>query len=140
VSVRSERLILLPPVDSKENYLNGFWKWVEFLATDNYQGALDGLHWPRGTTLTAEALKHRVTTFFGGAVSWSVVVPNERLIGVINDAAEYQAQNQDGWGWLLAQVPLTTAPADPKDDEIPLMGLASSFFRATIRPALRAGI
>ena len=28
----------------------------------------------------------------------------------------------------MAQVPLTTEPADPKNDEIPLMGLASSFF------------
>jgi hypothetical protein len=28
----------------------------------------------------------------------------------------------------MAQIPLTTRPADPKDDAIPLMGLASSFF------------
>jgi hypothetical protein len=28
----------------------------------------------------------------------------------------------------MAQIPLTTQPANPKDDEIPLMGLASSFF------------
>jgi hypothetical protein len=28
----------------------------------------------------------------------------------------------------MAQIPLTTRPSDPKDDEIPLMGLATSFF------------
>ncbi len=52
----------------------------------------------------------------------------ERLVGVINDAAEVRPRGEDGSGWLLALVPLTTEPADPKDDKIPLMGLASSFF------------
>jgi hypothetical protein len=28
----------------------------------------------------------------------------------------------------MAQIPLTTEPADPKNDEIPLMGLATSFY------------
>ena len=28
----------------------------------------------------------------------------------------------------MAQIPLTTEPDDPKNDEIPLVGLASSFF------------
>src|SRR5262249_10150645 len=120
-----------PPVDSKANYLGGFWRWVEMLANDDYRGALEGLYWPRGTSWTPGALKSRITTFFGGDAPWSVVVPNERLIGVVNDAAEYQPQNQDGWGWFLAQIPLTTEPADPKNDAIPLMGLASSFF---VRP------
>ena len=123
-----EPLILLPQVDSKSSYLDGFWRWVALLADDDYQRALHALHWPRGTTWTPEALKHRVTTFFGGDAPWSVVIPNERLIGVINDAATYQPPNSEGWGWFMAQIPLTTDPADPKNDEIPLMGLAASFF------------
>jgi hypothetical protein len=101
---------------------------VELLAADDYQGALEALHWPKGTSWTPEELKGRVTTFFGGDTPWSVVVPNDRLIGVINDAAEFQPRNREGWGWFMAQVPLTTEPTDPKNDEIPLMGLASSFF------------
>jgi hypothetical protein len=28
----------------------------------------------------------------------------------------------------MAQVPVTTEPADPRNDEIPLMGVAASFF------------
>ncbi len=56
------------------------------------------------------------------------MVPNQRLVGVINDAAEFEPRNREGLGWLMAQVPLTTEPDDPKDDEIPLMGLATSFF------------
>src|SRR5262245_38153489 len=124
----SDRLIRIPPVDSKVNYLAGFWQWVELLANGDYPGAFEALHWPRGTWWTPEKLKTRITTFFGGDSPWFVVVPNDRLIGVINDAAEFQPRNEQGWGWFLAQVPLTTEPRNPKDDKIPLMGLASSFF------------
>jgi len=98
------------------------------LANDDYQHALEGLYWPHGTSWTPESLKSRITTFFGGNAPWSVIVPNDRLIGIINDAAEYEPQNQYGWGWFMAQIPLTTEPADPKNDKIPLMGLASSFY------------
>lgn len=55
-------------------------------------------------------------------------MPNDRLIRAIDDTAEFQPQNRDGRGWFMAQVPVTTEPDDPKNDEIPLMGLASSFF------------
>ncbi len=70
-----------------------------------------------------------ITTFFGGNDPWYVIVPNERLIGVTNDACEYATLQSNGRsGWFMAKIPLTTKPDDPKDDEIPLMGLASSFF------------
>jgi hypothetical protein len=136
LNLNGDRLIRLPPVDSKANYLDGFWLWVELLAGHDYQGALEALYWPNGTSWTPDALKTRITTFFGGSVPWSVVVPNDRLIGVVNDAAEFRPRNGNEWGWFLAQVPVTTEPADPKNDAIPLMGLASSFF---VRAATRAG-
>jgi hypothetical protein len=123
-----DRLIRLPTEDSKANYLAGFWHWIEFLASDDYQGAIEALYWPKGTSFTPKTLKERVTTFYGGDAPWSVVVPNNRLIAVINDAAQFQARGGDGFGWFMAQIPLTTEPADPKNDKIPLMGLASSFF------------
>ncbi len=126
--MNSDRLIRLPVEDSKANYLAGFWQWVELMAADDYQGALEALYWPKGTTFTPAKLRERVTTFFGGDASWSVVVPNDRLVGVINDAVEFQPRNREGWGWFRAQVPVTTEPADPKNDEIPLMGMASSFY------------
>jgi hypothetical protein len=128
LNLNGNRLIRLPSVDSKANYLAGFWRWVELLAADDYPGALEALYWPKRTPWTPDGLKSRVTTFFGGDAPWSVVVPNDRLIGVINDASEFQPRNHKGWGWFMAQVPLTTEPADPKADDIPLMGLASSFF------------
>ncbi len=126
--LNGNRVIRLPLLDTKANYLDGFWRWVELLAADDYQGALEALHWPKETLWTPEALKDRITTFWGGDAPWSVVVPNERLVGVINDDAQFEPRNQDGWGWFMAQVPVTTEPANPKDDKIPLMGVASSFF------------
>ena len=123
-----ELLIRLPVQDSKENYLEGFWRWVRLLADDDYQGALESLHWPRGSTWTQDTLKERVTTFFGGKDPWTVVIPNDRLVKVINDASDFQPRNQKGWGWLMAQIPVTTEPDDPKKDNILLMGLAASFF------------
>jgi hypothetical protein len=131
INLNGDRLIRLPLVDTKANYLDGFWRWVELLAADDYKGALEALHWPMATAWTPEGLKERITTFWGGGIPWSVVVPNQRLVGVINDAAEYQPRNPEGWGWFLAQVPVTTQPADPKSDVIPLLGVASSFF---VRP------
>jgi len=128
LNLNGDRLIRLPPVDTKANYLAGFWQWVELLAADDYRGALEALYWPKGTSWTPAALKNRVTTFWGGDEPWSVVVPNERLVGVINDGAQFEPRNAEGWGWFLAQVPVTTEPAEPKNDEIPLMGVASSFF------------
>jgi hypothetical protein len=127
LNINGDRLIRLPLVDTRANYLDGFWRWIELLAADDYRGALEALHWPRGTTWTPEVLKNRITTFWGGDAPWFVVVPNERLIGVINDAAEFQPRNGGECGWFLAQVPVTTEPTDPKNDEIPLMGVASSF-------------
>jgi hypothetical protein len=128
LNVTGDRLIRLPLVDTKPNYLDGFWQWVKLLAADDYRGALEALHWPEGTLWTPEALKVRITTFWGGDAPWSVVVPNERLVKAINDGAEFQPRNKNGRGWFLAQVPVTTEPADPNNDEIPLMGVASSFF------------
>ena len=128
MNLNGDALIRLPLVDSKVNYLDGFWLWVGLLANNDYPGALEALHWPKGTSWTPEALRNRITTFFGGDAPWFVVVPNDRLIGVINDAAKFEPRNEDGWGWFMAQIPVTTEPADPKNDKIPLMGLATSFF------------
>ena len=122
------KLILLPIVDSKENYLSGFWQWVELLAKDDYQSAIKALYWEHRTPSHPEDLKKRITTFFGGNQPWKVVIPNNRLIKVINDSFEYQARNGGKTGWFRGLIPLTNSSVDPKRDDIPLMGLAASFF------------
>ena len=128
MQLNGEHRILLPIENSKSNYLDGFWRWVKFLADDDYQRGIESLYWPRQPSWTPGTLKSRVTTFFGGGDPWFVIIPNQRLIGVINDAAEFQPRNPEGWGWFIAQIPLTTQPEDPLNDEILLMGLATSFF------------
>ena len=128
MELNGEHLIRLPREHSKRNYLDGFWRWVSILAEGDYQRALEALHWPEGTTWTPNTLRERITTFFGGDEPWSVVIPNNRLVDVINDAAEFDCNRPDGRGWFRAQIPLTTEPSDPKNDEILLMGLAVSFF------------
>ena len=127
MSLNGKLLIRLPTQDTRENYLDGFWRWVAVLANGDYPRAIEALYWPKGTTWTPHTLKERVTTFFGGDKPWSVVIPNDRLVGVINDAAETETERGRGRGWFLAQIPLTNEPADPKNDEICLMGLAVSF-------------
>ncbi len=122
-------MIRFPKEDSKDNYLAAFWRWVALLEADDYDGGVDALYWDKPTAWTGANLKERITTFFGGDDPWFVVIPNDRLIGVINDACQFATkQSDDHRGWFMAQIPLTTKPDDPKDDEIPLMGLASSFF------------
>lgn len=128
MQLNGEHLIRLPRKDSKSNYLGGFWRWVSILAEGDYQRALEAFYWPEGTTWTPDTLKDRVTKFFDGSKPWSVVVPNERLINVNNDAAEYGGGRPGGGGWFLAQIPLTTDPSDPTNDAIPLIGLAVSFY------------
>ncbi len=123
-----ESLIRLPVVDSKSNFLDGFWSWVKVLECRDFQRALESLYWESATTWTPEKLEKRITTFFGGEDAWSVVVPNDRLVNEINKSAEVELGNLSANGWFMAQIPLTTQPEKSKDDDIPLMGLAVSFF------------
>ena len=51
-----------------------------------------------------------------------------RLIGVVNDDAQFEPPNRDGTGWFMAQVPVTTEPLRSKADDIILQGVAVSFF------------
>jgi hypothetical protein len=125
---RDDPRILLPPVDSKENYLAGFWQWVQFLALRDYRRAIESLHWPNRRPWTPEDLEKHISTFFGGSTPWVAVVPNQRLIGVVNDAAQFEPRGKNAYGWFLAQIPVTNSNLDPKDDAIPLHGLATSFF------------
>jgi hypothetical protein len=85
------------------------------------------LYWKQSPAWTPDKLRERIRKFFGGSEPWVPIIPNQRLINAINDAAEIRPRNKDGWGWIMAQIPVTTQPRDPKDDKIPLMGLATSF-------------
>jgi len=128
MDARPTPLIRLPMEDSRANYLAAFWRWVEILSTGDYQGAIDALHWHAEPWHTGESLKENITTFFPGEKQWSVVIPNERLVRAIEAEAEVELKGAGKWGWFLAQIPLTTEPDKAKDDDVPLMGLAVSFY------------
>jgi hypothetical protein len=85
---------------------------------------------------TAETLRERVETFFGGEPRLTVVIPNDRLVGVINDAAKIQLPSE-GKAWMMAQIPLTHEPNRAKEDDVMLMGAAVSFFVVESREGLR---
>jgi hypothetical protein len=124
----NDRLIRLPLIDTKQNYLSGFWRWVGLIEAGDYQAAIDALYPPHGEGLTAEGLRKNITTFFGGELPWLVVTPNERLVRLVEELAEFQPRTGNRPGWFMATVPVTTHAADAKSDDIPLMGIASSFF------------
>jgi hypothetical protein len=128
MKLNGQHLIRLPIEDSKSNYTEGFWQWVSMLADGDYERAVEAIVWPKGSSMTADALKKCVTSFFGGDKPWSVVIPNDRLVNVINERIECEFGIPEGGGWFMGQIPVTTALTDPKDDGILLAGLATSFF------------
>jgi len=76
--------------------------------------------------------------FYGGDAPWSVIIPNERLVGVINEAAEVVLAGESAHGcsdpththnqgWMLCQIPVTNEPERAKEDDVVLMGVAASF-------------
>jgi len=118
----------LPKLDTREAYLRGFWGWVEIMAAGDYELAARSLDYGGRGGFTGETLKRRVEYFFGDEHHLTVAVPNERLVGVINDAAEVQMPDGGRRGWIMAQIPLTNEPERAKEDDVMLMGAAISLF------------
>ena len=133
-----DTLIRLPLVDTRESYLSGFWRFVELLAADRYEAALAGLMWPKGQVGDPGEFRRAVEGFYGGDEPWSVVIPNERLVAVINEAAEVTLAGDSAHGcndpthvhnqgWMLCQIPVSNEPQRAKEDDVVLMGVAASF-------------
>jgi hypothetical protein len=126
------RLLVFHGDLSRSTFLLGFWRWVELLAANDNQGATEALWWS-GQAPDPEAFTERYRTFWGRNRLWHAVVPNKRLVGVVNEAAEVEFEHFSRWdpahvGWGLAQVPVTPTPAEAKSDTVELMGVATSFF------------
>lgn len=133
-----DALIRLARVDARESYLAGFWRLVELLAEGRYDAAVAGLSWPGGRPIDPEGFRQAIEGFYGGDDPWSVIIPNERLIAVINENAEVVLPHADGAccsdarlhaheGWMLCQIPVTNEPHRAKEDDVVLMGVAASF-------------
>jgi len=127
LQINGSNLILLPQENTEQNFLDGFWKWIEILASGDYVKATEALYWER-EPWKPDKLKHQITTFFSKTEPFIPVIPNQRLINVVNENSEI-VWNQDGdGGWAMAQIPVTNEPENSKEDDVPLMGLAASFF------------
>lgn len=103
-----------------------FWKWIDRMASEDYEGAIHALAWRGRPSFTPDEFRKMVTTFFDGEQPWRVVVPNPRLVALSDDAMEFERRpNADGWSRGL--IPLTNERRDPKADDLLLVGLAVSF-------------
>src|SRR5262249_50566682 len=80
-------LIRLPLQNEDATFLIGFWQWVELLSRGDYQRAIEALFWT-DAPWTPDQLETRITTFFSKTERFIPVIPNQRLIGVINEHAE----------------------------------------------------
>lgn len=126
LDLNGSKLLRLPLVQAKETFLAGFWEWVSLLSSGQYEHAVESLLW-RGTPLEPSQLEERLATFWGNAADlFTPVIPNDRLVQVINHDARVEWRNAEGWG--LAQIPVTNEPARCKEDDVPLVGIATSFF------------
>lgn len=125
-------LILISGPPTREAFLAAFWQWVAILAEHEPARASAALWWARPPR-DPEALARQILTFWKSDRPWHVIVPNDRLIAVVNDAADVSIPSDPRWGdgrvgWGMAQVPVTDHPDRAKDDDVPLMGVAVSFF------------
>lgn len=125
MNINENNLILLPQENTKQNFLNGFWQWVEILAANDYAKAVNALYWDK-KPWEPDSLRNKITTFFSKTKPYVPVIPNQRLINVVNENAEIDWNQDVGWG--MAQIPVTNEPENSKQDDVPLMGLAVSFF------------
>jgi hypothetical protein len=124
-------LIRIDGPPTRDAFLRAFWLWVEILANGDTARASAALHWDQSPR-DPHALSSQIQRFWGGDRSWHVVVPNDRLVRQVSEAAQFSLLNSrrsDGRiAWGLAQVPVTTEPERAKEDDVPVMGVAVSFF------------
>lgn len=116
----------LPAERADATFREAFWKWVEFLAAGDFQAALEAVRWAEDSDMTAEKLEERIATFFNDQDNMAPIVPNERLVALINGQMEIEWDEEDGWGSAL--LPVSTEPRRAKEDDVSLMGIAVSFF------------
>jgi hypothetical protein len=125
LEINGAHLIRMRRENSTRAFTDGFWQWVQILQTGHYERAIEALYWQKKPPKPA-LFKKSIITFFGETTPLFPVIPNERLIGVINDAVEIEWR--DDGGWAMAMIPLTSDVARAKEDDVHLMGLATSFF------------
>ena len=121
-----EGLLLLPSDRVDASFREGFWRWISLLAEGDFQAAVEALRWGEGTEMSPGQLEERIATFFNDSDVMVPIVPNERLVAMIDEKMEIEWDEEDGWGRAL--LPVSNEPDRAKEDDVALMGIAITFF------------
>ena len=120
-------------------YIEAYWTWIRLLASDDFDAAISALVWDDEEAMTSEQLKTLISTIYA-ATEWAVIVPNDRLVGVINSSFEtnLEARHEGDNGWFLAHIPVSGEPERALEDDVELFGVGVSF--SVVRREGRLGL
>jgi len=126
-------LLELPVEREDATFREGFWKWVDLLARGDFAAAVSAIRWGEGASMSPEQLEQRIAAFFNESDHMVPIIPNQRLIDLIDEKMEVEwcvdelsGEQEDGWA--MALLPVTHEPHRAKEDDVSLMGIALSFF------------
>ncbi len=100
--------------------------WVALLVRGDFSAAVASIRWGEKSAMTPEELEERITTFFNDSDVMVPIIPNERLVSMIDEKMEIEWDEEDGWATAL--IPVSQEPQKAKEDDVSLMGIAVSFF------------
>ncbi|MDE0596226.1 MAG: hypothetical protein ABGZ49_15950 [Akkermansiaceae bacterium] len=119
-------LLKLKPAREDVSFREGFWMWVALLVRGDFSAAVASIRWGEKSAMTPEELEERITTFFNDSDVMVPIIPNERLVSMIDEKMEIEWDEEDGWATAL--IPVSQEPQKAKEDDVSLMGIAVSFF------------
>ena len=126
-------LLKLPSDREDATFRDGFWKWVNLLARGDFGAAVDAIRWGEGTIMSPEQLEKRIASFFNDADHMVPIIPNQRLLELIDEKMEVEwcvdeISGEEEDGWAMALLPVSPEPHRAREDDVSLMGIAVSFF------------
>ena len=108
------------------SFREGFWMWVALLVSGDFSAAVASIRWGENSAMTPEELEERIASFFNDSDVMVPIMPNERLVSMIDEKMEIEWDEEDGWATAL--IPVSQEPQKAKEDDVSLMGIAVSFF------------
>ena len=97
-------LLELPVEREDATFREGFWKWVDLLARGDFAAAVSAIRWGEGASMSPEQLEERIAAFFNESDHMVPIIPNQRLIDLIDGKMEIEwcvdelsGEQEDGW-------------------------------------------
>ena len=119
-------LLKLKPAREDASFREGFWKWIALMVSGDFSAAVTSIRWGEKAAMTAKELEERIATFFNESDVMVTIIPNERLVSMIDEKMEIEWDEEDGWASVL--IPVSQEPQKAKEDDVSLMGISVSFF------------